>query len=186
MVEKTKSFWSSLPGILTGLAAVITALTGLYHVVYGGKTSVADGLKNGRQVEQGAMPSSPSGPGTVEGATSTATTPLKPLARPPEVIPKAQDEAPFAESGALVDCSLFPTVNKVGTLMNWSNYYHKQIVDAGDVKRRATEPCNKTIDYRSMAHCEVPDDLEIRKELLETLTLCRGVGIEWRDIQRFQ
>jgi hypothetical protein len=30
MSDKQKSFWTSLPGILTGVAAIITAITGLY------------------------------------------------------------------------------------------------------------------------------------------------------------
>lgn len=33
MPEKKKSFWQTLPGILTGIAAVITAITGLYLVI---------------------------------------------------------------------------------------------------------------------------------------------------------
>jgi len=30
MPEKSSGFWGSIPGILTGIAAVITATTGLY------------------------------------------------------------------------------------------------------------------------------------------------------------
>jgi len=30
MPENNKSFWTTLPGILTGIAAILTAITGLY------------------------------------------------------------------------------------------------------------------------------------------------------------
>ncbi len=33
-IEKMKSFWTSIPGILTGLAAIITAVTGFYLAYY--------------------------------------------------------------------------------------------------------------------------------------------------------
>lgn len=35
MADKAKGFWSSIPGILTGIAAVITATTGLYIAING-------------------------------------------------------------------------------------------------------------------------------------------------------
>ncbi len=68
--------------------------------------------------------------------------------------------------------------------MNWSNYYHKQIVAAEGKKQRATDPCNQAIDQRGMAHCKAPEDPEIRRALLEMLTLCRAAGIEWQNIKR--
>lgn len=34
MTEKNKSFWATIPGILTGVAAVISAITGLYLALY--------------------------------------------------------------------------------------------------------------------------------------------------------
>jgi hypothetical protein len=36
MTDDSKSFWTSLPGILTGLAAVLTSVTGLFVAVNGG------------------------------------------------------------------------------------------------------------------------------------------------------
>ncbi len=96
---------------------------------------------------------------------------------------QAHDKTSFPETGPLVDCILFPTVNNVTSLMNWSNYYHQQIITAGGAKRRASAPCNQAIDQRGMAHCKAPDNLEIRQALLETLILCRAAGIEWQDIQ---
>ena len=35
MAEEQKGFWTSMPGILTGLATVVTAITGLYMAVSG-------------------------------------------------------------------------------------------------------------------------------------------------------
>ena len=73
--------------------------------------------------------------------------------------------------------SLF--VNSVDSLMSWLNHYHKIIVDAKTNNSRALESCNKTIDYRGMAHCKAPDNAEAHSVLLESLTLCRAAGIEW-------
>jgi len=36
MSEDAKNFWTSLPGILTGLAAVVTSVTGLFLAINGG------------------------------------------------------------------------------------------------------------------------------------------------------
>ena len=59
MTEGThkKSFWGSLPGVLTGIAAVITAITGLY--LAGGFGSVNN---NGGQEEANQLPPPPSIP----------------------------------------------------------------------------------------------------------------------------
>jgi hypothetical protein len=47
MVEKSSGgFWSSLPGILTGFAAVITAITGLYLAIQSNSPDTAHSVKN--------------------------------------------------------------------------------------------------------------------------------------------
>lgn len=35
MAKENRSFWTSVPGILTGIAAVLTAVTGLYIAIWG-------------------------------------------------------------------------------------------------------------------------------------------------------
>ena len=181
MTEKASGFWSGMPGILTGIAAVITALTGLYAVM--DKSSDKEQLPLQGATHQGQI---------------TDASGFSPEAPEPEAQPKAQPKlqpreqsvtqnirvvTAFPQTGPLLDCSLFPTVNTTASLMSWSNYYHKQIIAADGVKIRAVTPCNKTIDQRGMAHCKAPDDAEIRQALLETLQLCRTAGIEWQDIQ---
>lgn len=36
MTDESKSFWTSLPGVLTGVAAVVTSVTGLFIAINGG------------------------------------------------------------------------------------------------------------------------------------------------------
>jgi hypothetical protein len=36
MTDESKNFWTSLPGILTGMAAVVTSVTGLFIAINGG------------------------------------------------------------------------------------------------------------------------------------------------------
>jgi len=150
MTDEAKGFWSSIPGILTGIAAVITATTGLYMAIGNGTTTGGDG----------GITTGPKGP------------PLKPDKRP--------EELPQTNLKSLVDCQLFPTVNTTASLMSWSNHYQEQILSDADDK---THACNKTIDYRGMAHCKEPGNIEVRQALYETLTLCQAAGIEWTEIE---
>jgi len=183
MSEQAPGFWSTLPGILTGIAAMITAGTGLYiavannsnHKIPANEAIVKDSGSNQASDEQQDSISHQSGnkEPVVKEQLATNTSNVKPM----------PNLAGFPETGHLVDCTLFPTVNTVASLMSWSNYYHKQIIAAGGVNTRASDPCNKTIDYRGMAHCKRPDDPEIRQAFLETLELCRKAGIEWQHIQ---
>ena len=43
MADEQKGFWTSMPGILTGLATVLTAITGLYLAISGGGQNGQDG-----------------------------------------------------------------------------------------------------------------------------------------------
>lgn len=43
MAEEQKAFWTSMPGILTGLATVVTAITGLYLAISGDSRPAQDG-----------------------------------------------------------------------------------------------------------------------------------------------
>ena len=179
MADKAKGFWSSIPGILTGIAAVITATTGLYMAING----------NGPATEQ--TPTKPPTPPIVEPKTPTpkGPSPKKPGTASPlgtEAIDnleataqKAYEELAETNLKPLVDCQLFPTVNSTASLMSWSNHYQQQILSDTD----KSNACNKTIDYRGMAHCKEPNNLEVRQALHETLTLCRAAGIEWTDIE---
>ncbi|GEM_PF-6255452 len=186
MPEKSQGFWGSIPGILTGIAAVITATTGLYLAMKSENSTAPPAQKPRENVEVAAPPPTPVGepiarPGKelVQQSHSTGA-----AVSVSEVELQIRALPPFPERGSLVDCIYFPTVNTTASLMSWSNYYHKQIVAAEGKKRRATDPCNQAIDQRGMAHCKAPDDLEIRQALLETLTLCRAAGIEWQNIKR--
>ncbi len=182
MTEKEKSFWSSLPGVLTGIAAVITAITGLYVAI---SNNQPEPSPQQPPVEKASPKPKPVEPVKPVKSPRVESTPA-PASVPPvaQVVKQAEKtKAPFPEVGPLVDCELFPTVNTVTSLMSWSNYYHQQIIAAQGSKGRAASPCNRAIDYRGMAHCKAPDDPEIGRALRETLELCRQAGIEWQEIQ---
>ena len=156
MSDVQKGFWSSIPGILTGLAAVITALTGLYVAVDSSMSNEVTGKDhdNGNPViiEQ-----------PVNGMTLKQPDPVASTVSLPN----------------LVDCKLFPTVNTVASLMSWSNHYHKQVSHSVAIK----DSCNKAIGYRAQAHCKKPQDLAIRQGLSETLSLCREADFDWKNVQ---
>ena len=177
MTEQAKSFWTSLPGVLTGVAAIITAVTGLYIAIgsnLGGDGTTAE-AGTSIVIEESVTDNHSSGTGT-HALTDQQIIDIEAKAR------VKYDTLPQTSLKPLVDCKLFPTVNTTASLMSWSNYYHKKITkkpSQGDI----TDACNKAIDYRGMAHCKEPNNLDIRQGLNETLTLCKAAGIEWMDIQ---
>ena len=188
MADQPQGFWSSLQGILTALAGVITAITGLYIAINGDNADTQPNTNNVEvitplqtQTNEASITADKNPSETVQLTLQPQTTTAHPSTQ--SVQQPASTKQPFPDTGPLVDCTLFPTVNTVASLMSWSNNYQKQIIAAEGSKRRATDPCNKTIDYRGMAHCKVPDDPQVRQALLETLTLCRAEGIEWQDIE---
>ena len=171
MADIAKGFWSSI----TGIAAAITATTGLYMAING----------NGPTAEKGtATPPTPppivepKDPSPKESGTAS---PLRAedIDNIEATAQKAYGELAETHLKPLVDCQLFPTANSTASLMSGSNHYQQQILSDND----KPHVCHKTIDYRGMAHCKEPNNLEVRQALHETLTLCRAAGIEWTDIE---
>ena len=189
MTDQEKGFWSSIAGILTGIATLITAVTGLYIAISGDNTISQPAITDD---EVTLSPSAQSTEGTIKTEKSPAQIIQQaPRSQPgvelrPEkssIVITSRDKTPFPETGVLVDCTVFPTVNTVSSLMSWSNYYHKQIIAANGINKRAIDPCNQAIDQRGMAHCKEPGNSKVRNALLETLTLCRAAGVEWTNIK---
>lgn len=73
MADEQKGFWTSMPGILTGLATVLTAITGLYLAISG----------DGRNGQDGQLPAVPTVPAP---GKSGAEQPL-----PSQLSPRPQD-----------------------------------------------------------------------------------------------
>ncbi len=184
MSRESGRFWSSLPGILTGIAAIITALTGAYVAFNSTRPTPATAQPAVIEEPAAAGESDARQPASGKPASPQAATREDRTGHSPSVTPKASPAlAPFPETGPLVDCEQFPTVNTVASLMSWSDHYHRQVVAAAGIKARAVEPCNQAIDNRGMAHCKDPANTEVRAALLDTLTLCRTAGIEWQNIR---
>lgn len=176
MSDDSKGFWASIPGVLTGAAAVITAVTGLY-------LAVNDNFSSDK-------PEVPAEPDTTHPLPSP-TPAIAPIVKPmgtAEIIEDEKDvhdKLPDSGMHDLVDCKLFPTVNSVGSLMSWSDHYQQEIIAANNSNniQQSERACKKAIDYRAMAHCSSPNDIKVRQALFETLTLCQTAGIEWTDIK---
>lgn len=184
MADEPKNFWSSIQGILTGVAAVITAGTGLYIAINANSSSAPPKIANVEVIESPSVHADKMD-NTNNSNLDTSITAMKAedIARLEEAAQKAHDNLPASNMNALLDCQLFPSVNSVTSLMSWSEYYHKQIVAAQENKDQLSSACDKTINYRGMAHCKAPNDLNVRQALFETMTLCRAGGIEWTDIK---
>ncbi len=189
MTDKQPGFWASLQGIITAIATLITALTGLYIAIGDGSLQaqaksqdsvVAEATKQASVLAQQPAVITAVEKTAVEGAVVGGT-----AGEVAEAGAEVQgwDKSPFPTTGPLLDCRQFPTVNTLASLMSWSNYYHRQIVEAQGVEARAQHPCSKTIDYRGMAHCKELDNSEVRQALFDSLSLCRAAGIEWTDIE---
>lgn len=180
MTEK-QGFWTSLPGILTGFAAVITALTGLYVAVFNFTPEKPDDVKdtdtrvNTKEIQTREETYQDPRLLTTDQRRELDTEQSKSLRKL-----NAEDFKTFPKSGPLVMCEHFPSENSVRSLMSWSNHYHKNIINPRDYKPE--HACDKAIGYRGRAHCLQPDDAEIRQHLLETLTLCRKIGFEWHQV----
>ena len=170
MSDQKKGFWSSIPGMLTGLAAVITAVTGL--VVAISTSDIASLIKGG---DTGTGPPITDVGGMVDGLANEGPTNVMPIT----VIDDGNPDSGAITLDALVDCKLFPTENTVTSLMGWSDHYQKQIINAGPTK----DACNKAIAYRAQAHCKNRSDLAIRQGLAENLSHCEKIKFTWKDVQ---
>ena len=63
MAEEQKGFWTSMPGILTGLATVLSAITGLYMAVSGdGRNGQGEPAPAAQTVPAAAQPGAGSTP----------------------------------------------------------------------------------------------------------------------------
>ena len=160
MSDQQQRFWSSIPGMLTGLAAVITAVAGLIIAINGGDSEVLKKV-------------------TKDENTEPSTPYVEVINTEPAAVVDSSPGSTTITLDALVDCKLFPTVNTVTSLIGWSNYYHKQIVKTGASKH----VCNKAIAYRAQAHCKNRNDLIIRQGLAETLSLCNTIKFSWKDVK---
>ncbi len=197
MAQQSSVFWTSLPGIITALGTLITAITGLYIAVQ--KTSgkdISTPEKPPIVVEQPASEWTVTPQSTVQANTSDAKSSTgaattfhpssgivsKSLSSIKNLQQSKINAAAIAQlqSQSLVDCQYFPTVNTVKSLMSWSNHYHQRIVAANGSSQGSFEACKKTISYRAQAHCKIPAYISIRQSLFDTLSLCNGAGISWK------
>ena len=120
MTEK-QGFWTSLPGILTGFAAVVTALTGLYVAVLNFTPEISNDNKPAEeQVVTNNEITAPETPNqappllTKEQREELKTEQSKALRQINE-----EDYKPFPQTGPLVMCEHFPSENSVESLMSW-------------------------------------------------------------------
>ena len=176
-----QGFWTSLPGILTGFAAVITALTGLYVAVY---NFTPENTDDGQTADTAVITETinPTERSHQEQGLQAGQKTLQVKTEQSKTVKQINktDLKAFPETGPLVICEDFPSVNRVDSLMSWSNHYHSNIINPRDYKPEYA--CDKAIGYRARAHCLQLDNAQIRQRLLETLGLCRKIGFEWHEV----
>ena len=116
MTHQAKGFWSSIQGILTGFAAVITAITGLYIAINDNKS---DTQAKFNDVEVTSPPSTQNHETTVTPKITPKNIPTQ-IAQQPSPVQTAgtgstdskiekqsQEKSPFPETGPLVNCKVF-------------------------------------------------------------------------------
>lgn len=186
-MSEQQGFWTSLQGILTGIAAVITAITGLYIAVFnnGDSNAVETVDTSGTTIStpvvkpnEGSLDQGLKSPVLIAAQEGKKSETVKSS----ETLPKPVNKnlPAFPETGPLVDCKQFPSVNSITSLMSWSNHYHKKIVEGHESNPEYS--CNHAVGNRARAHCMELDNMEIRQALLESLTLCRRTGFEWTQV----
>ncbi|OUS01251.1 hypothetical protein A9Q90_10370 [Gammaproteobacteria bacterium 54_18_T64] len=159
---------------MTGIAAIITATTGLYMAINTRSLATEEAITSAGPAINTAIETSLKASGSASPLGPEGIAKLEALAQ------QSYEQLPQTNLKPLVDCRLFPTVNSTASLMSWSNYYHEKVLyERGDT----SHACNKTIDYRGMAHCKEPNNMTVRQALYETLSRCRTAGIEWTDIK---
>ncbi len=178
MANQSAGFWSSLQGILTGVAAVITAVTGLYIAINSTSSSHTESIAIPPPVV--AEPAKPSVISPSEN-TRVNVSPKVAIQSPQVVHHALPNAAVIAIANEKLDCALFSTKNTARSLMSWSNHYQQKIIDAKGDKARAITPCIKTIGYRAQAYCSDTSNNVIEKALNTTLQHCANVGVSWRD-----
>ena len=179
MSEKPGGFLTSIQGVLASIAALITAVTGLYLAVRD------DTSQQIQQIDPVVISTSDTREINDNDTYQAEQAGDGVIAEPIEVIddhPVETGTDNTSNSASLVECKSFPTVNTVTSLMGWSNHYHQQIIDAKGDHKQSLYPCEKTIDYRAQAHCKAPNDIAIRQALFETITLCQAAKIQVQDI----
>ena len=123
MTDQSKGFWSSIQGILTGIAAVITAVTGLYIAINGDNTisqpAITDDevtLSHSAEATEGTIKTEKS-PAQITQQAQRSQPGVELRPEKSSKIITSRDKTPFPETGALVDCTAFPTVNTVAGLI---------------------------------------------------------------------
>ena len=161
MSEDKKSFWTTLPGILTGFAAVISAVTGLVVALHGGDPTVDQQDSNNSVIEQPVKTNH-----AANGLSAHASVP------PGERL----------SLKGIVDFSSvrFQDNNSVRSLMSWSDHYFREAKKAAELGGNLFYNCQKALQLRASAWCKQASP-EIEKGLEAALKVCkvRGSLADW-------
>jgi len=192
MSEDKGSFWTTMPGILTGVASVIGAVTGLVIALNGGDPDRPDVVQQQSamvaQASQLAAGSVASPSASMAGQTNITSRSIHepvtqsdqspaPAPAPKQISPQeprvatAAAQRPVSPEQA-VDCnSKIILNNSVGSLMSWSRHYFDEAqAHQGSASQRYD--CEKLLQYRASAWCK-DQSPKIRNALAESLKLCR-------------
>jgi len=199
MSEGKGNFWTTLPGILTGLASVITAVAGLVYAMNGGDPAAAPGISpageaalSSTAVEKApviqlnklvANAANVAAQAPVEQAMvqEQVKMPSQTQAQPqsqaqPQTLPQAVEPSPAIAITIplekVVNCNSKRMLNNsVDSLMSWSNHYFEEAqAHQGSASQRSD--CEKLLQYRASAWCKDKSE-KISNALIESLKLCK-------------
>jgi len=178
MSESNGSFWTTLPGILTGLASVIAAVTGLVVALNGGDPTADANVANSRETVV-ASPVAEKPPAVslqVNQPAQVATNNVSQLekemqAQQPQVDDPVSSVDVAMPLHQVVDCNSDKILNNsVGSLMSWSNHYFNE-AQAHQGSSSQRYDCEKLLQYRASAWCKNQAP-KIRSALVDSLKLC--------------
>lgn len=179
MSESNGSFWSSLPGVLTGIAAVITAVAGLVAVWPSAGETPATTAEQTVAIEPQPTPeSNPPAVVTVESTVESNSTKDKPLlARPVAERVVANISPAVLTMNKPIDCSesrFQPIRDKsVKEMLDTANFYRTKLLEGERGSNMFNRQCQKYFEYQGRAWCQSKEDAFIRDGLLKAMRFCR-------------
>lgn len=163
MSDSKNSFWTSLPGILTGFAGVISAIAGLIAVWPDSSVSTVPDISPSIEQQVIVKP-------MVKEIIKTKPTVVT------HVAAVSNEKAPSNTGNVLVDCNTLQvrlmSDKSIDDLQGTASFYYKKAMAATSGSNWMNNVCVRFIDYQGAAWCRQPGNKKIADRLEQGLALC--------------